>query len=87
MEFIWLGLVFVAYIFGVILSRIEALREAREKIQTAQDKIVEFCSDLNMPDKSKEGTSFFFFFLHLTIPQNSRAQDCEEMDPNGGAVE
>jgi hypothetical protein len=40
-EFLGLGLVFVAFVFGTIIDRIGELREDRSKLQDCQDKIVE----------------------------------------------
>ena len=50
-EFLGLGLVFVAFVFGVIIDRIGQLREERSALQDCQDKIVEICDDLGLPDK------------------------------------
>ncbi len=50
-EFLGLGLVFVAFVFGVIIDRIGQLREERAALQDCQDKIVEICDDLGLPDK------------------------------------
>lgn len=46
-----LALVFTAYIFGIIIDRIVQLNEKKRMQQDLQDKIVEFCELLGLPDK------------------------------------
>jgi hypothetical protein len=46
-----LALVFTAYIFGIIIDRIVQLNEKKRMQQDLQDKIVEFCDLLGLPDK------------------------------------
>lgn len=56
-EFLGLGLVFVAFVFGVIIDRIGQLREERSALQDCQVS----------ERKRRKATKFFFF---LSIGQN-----------------
>merc|ERR1712232_1372392 len=46
-----IALVFTAYIFGIVIGRIEEIHEAKGEMQEVQDKLVEMCQLLDVPDK------------------------------------
>ena len=58
-----LNLLFVAYIFGIVIGRLEERNHRRRAMEDIQDKVVEFCYLIGLPDKVSFTSSLPFFPL------------------------